>query len=84
MAFTLLFNGDARCGSKPAWRRCNVSFTKEKMRHEILKEPARRAVTLMPYLCLDRPTEEYESIITRMKSARLKNTRKTCGIPNTR
>jgi hypothetical protein len=54
------------------------------MRHEILKEPARRAVTLMPYLCLDRPTEEYESIITRMKSARLKNTRKTCGIPSTR
>jgi hypothetical protein len=42
-------NDDARCGSKPARWRCRVFFTKERIRHEIPEEPARRGShTLVP------------------------------------
>jgi hypothetical protein len=38
--------GNARCGSKPARRRCKAFFTKDLMRHAIPEEPARRDSTL--------------------------------------
>jgi hypothetical protein len=34
-AFTLFMNDDAPCGSKPAWWRCRIFFTKGCMRHGI-------------------------------------------------
>jgi hypothetical protein len=47
------------------------------MRHDIPEEPARRGSHTSASLCLDGPTEKYGCIITRTKSARPRNARKS-------
>jgi|AntAceMinimDraft_5_1070358.scaffolds.fasta_scaffold31459_1 hypothetical protein len=48
--FTLFLNGDTRCGSKTARRRCRVFFPKERIRHGVPEEQANRGRKGMPNL----------------------------------
>jgi hypothetical protein len=76
-AFTLLLNGEARCGSKPARWRFRAVFTKERIRLGIPKEPTCRDMIKLPPFCLDGPTEKRGWIKPRTKSARARNTLKS-------
>jgi hypothetical protein len=82
-AFALFMNDDARCGSKPARWRYRVFFTKERMRHEIPEEPARRGSHTSASLCFDGPTEIMDASPLARKAHAHKIHEKAGSISNT-